>query len=190
MMHPKTRLAVISDAVGFGVVATEPIPRGTIVWVRDRLDLRIPRSEARALGEPYRDALRHYTFWEPDGDLVLCWDHARYVNHSCEATCLGGGYEFQLAVRDIAAGEEVTDDYGSFGYANAFACACGTPNCRSYVSCADATFMAPVWDELLMRAMVELPDVPQPLWGLVRDKAAAIRASRDPAAIQGHRIVA
>jgi uncharacterized protein len=33
MVHPDTTLAFVSDAVGYGVVATRRIPRGTVVWV-------------------------------------------------------------------------------------------------------------------------------------------------------------
>lgn len=35
------------------------------------------------------------------------------VNHSCEAPCLGSGYEFEIAVRALLPGEELTDDYGT-----------------------------------------------------------------------------
>ena len=38
MLHPKTRLAWISDEVGYGVLATEDIPCGTILWALDPLD--------------------------------------------------------------------------------------------------------------------------------------------------------
>ena len=34
MLHPKTRLAWISDEVGYGVLATEDIPCGTILSTR------------------------------------------------------------------------------------------------------------------------------------------------------------
>ncbi|MCB9679389.1 MAG: SET domain-containing protein-lysine N-methyltransferase [Alphaproteobacteria bacterium] len=189
MIHPHTRLAHIGEPIGFGVVATRPIPKGTIVWVRDPLDQRIPRDQARSLGPLFRDALRHYTFWEVErGDLILCWDHARYVNHSCEANCLGGGFEFEIAVRDIEPGEELTDDYATFGYASELPCQCGAPTCRGLVKRSDAMEMGPVWDARLIAAMARLSAVEQPLWPLVEDKARVDQALRDPRKTPLHRV--
>ncbi len=38
MMHPKTELKLISKEIGYGVVAKEFIPAGTITWALDELD--------------------------------------------------------------------------------------------------------------------------------------------------------
>jgi hypothetical protein len=38
MIHPNTELRFISPEVGYGVVAREFIPKGTITWVLDELD--------------------------------------------------------------------------------------------------------------------------------------------------------
>ena len=187
MIHPHTRLSHVNDSVGLGVIATRPIPAGTIIWVRDSLDQVIPRSHARALGPLYRQALRHFAFWEADGDLVLCWDHARFVNHSCEANCLGGGFDhFELAVRDIAVGDPITDDYATFGYATAFDCGCGSPSCRGRVSRSDALKMAPRWDELFVTAMGQVGRVPQELAPLLASSKAFATALADPACFPGH----
>ena len=188
MIHPSTRLAPVDDRVGLGVVATEAIPKGTIVWVRDPLDMLISRAHARSLGPLFRDSLRHFTFWEHDGDLMLCWDHARYVNHSCEANCFGGGFEFEIAVRHIDAGEQLTDDYACFGYASQFACTCGAARCRGVVKGSDAHQMAPIWDAQLIDALQALRDVDQPLWNLLTDPEAALNARLDPALVLRHRV--
>lgn len=188
MIHPHTQLAVVSERIGFGVVATQFIPAGTIVWVRDALDRRIPREEAEQLGPLYQRALRHYTFWEEvEGDLILCWDHARYVNHSCDANCLGGGFEFEIAIRDIQPGEELTDDYGTFGYASELDCACGSPHCRGRIRRDDVRLMGPVWDGRLLAALTRLPAVQQPLWPIVADKAAVAGVLAHPEALPRHR---
>src|SRR5262245_44992186 len=113
MMHPSTELRFVDDQIGYGVFATRPIPRGTITWTRDELDRRFTRQDIDAMSPLYRAILDKYTFVDARGEHVLCWDIARFVNHSCDATCLAPGYEFEIAVRDIAAGEELTDDYGS-----------------------------------------------------------------------------
>ncbi len=39
MIHSKTELKFINDLVGYGVFATETIPEGTIVYVKDSLKL-------------------------------------------------------------------------------------------------------------------------------------------------------
>ena len=38
MIHPDTELRFINDVIGYGVVATKFIPKGTITWVQDDLD--------------------------------------------------------------------------------------------------------------------------------------------------------
>ena len=43
MIHPKTELQFINKEIGYGVVATEFIPAGTITWVLDKLDREFTR---------------------------------------------------------------------------------------------------------------------------------------------------
>jgi hypothetical protein len=189
MMHPDTRLAQVNDRVGFGVFATRRIPAGTITWVRDPLDQRISRELARRLDPLFRVPLKHFTFWEEDREsLILCWDHGRYINHSCDATCLGGGFEFEIAVRDIEVGEELTDDYGTFGYFNEFSCGCGAASCRGQVRAQDQARLGAFWDARLLTAMRDLPAVEQPLWSLVMDKERVQRSLSDPRSIPLHRV--
>ena len=186
MIHPHTRLADLGASRGFGVVATAPLPAGTIIWVRDLLDQRIPRAQAKALGPLFRPPLKHFTYWEPDRDLVLCWDHARFVNHHCEPTCLGAGYDFQLAVRDIEVGEEITDDYSTFGYAAELPCTCGSPRCRGTIRRSDAPSLAADWDRRFAEALRRLPQVEQLLWSLVSEPDEVLAAIDDPARLRGH----
>jgi hypothetical protein len=37
MIHPWTELRFINDSIGYGVFATQFIPKGTIVWALDDL---------------------------------------------------------------------------------------------------------------------------------------------------------
>src|SRR5882762_139189 len=114
MIHPHTELRFAGPHIGWGVFATRPIPRGTITWALDALDQRFTDAQIAALPTAARQQLDIYSFINSHGLHVLCWDHARFVNHSCAANCLSVGYDFELAIRDIAAGEELTDDYGTF----------------------------------------------------------------------------
>lgn len=166
MIHPHTELCYIDVDTGRGVVATRPIPRGTIVWVADPLDQVIPLKRYAKLPEALREQLDEYAYLD-EGGFVLCWDHARFVNHSCDPNCLGGGYDFELAVRDIAEGEELTGDYGSMNPDDVFPCACGLPQCRREVLPDDGRTFWRAWDAIVAQAFTRMRDVDQPLWDLV-----------------------
>ncbi len=112
MIHLKTELKFISPEIGYGVVATERIPAGTITWVLDRLDREFRPRDIQDLDPVYRDILETYTFRNNKGNFVLCWDNARFVNHSFRSNCLTTAYDCEIAIRDIEVGEELTDDYG------------------------------------------------------------------------------
>ena len=68
----------------------------------------------------------------------------------------------------IKAGEEVVCDYGSFNLEEPLDCACGSPQCRGRISPDDIENVAPKLDALVRAAFREIPNVPQPLWGLVQ----------------------
>src|SRR5688572_7224862 len=112
MIHPDTELRVINDVVGYGVVATKFIPKGTITWALDKLDRIFTPNQFKDLDAVYQQVLEKYTYRNQDGNYVLCWDNARFVNHSFNSNCLTTAYEFEIAIRDIHPGEELTDDYG------------------------------------------------------------------------------
>lgn len=170
MMHPYTELRFINPEIGHGVVATRLIPRGTITWVRDTLDQTFSREEISRMSGLYRETLDKYAFVAPDGDFVLCWDLARYVNHSCHPTCLSAGYDFELAVRDIYPGEELTDDYGTLNLESDFECKCGIYDCRRIIRSDDPLRYASICDEIVGEAFKLIEAVEQPLWPLVREK--------------------
>jgi hypothetical protein len=176
VIHPHTALRFRDDKIGYGVFATRKIPRGTIVWVRDPLDQTISPAAAARLPELCRVQLATYAYTDQRGDLLLCWDHGRFVNHSCAATCLSPGYEFELAVRDIAEGEELTDEYATFSLDRSFDCACGAPDCRGTIQPDDVLRHGDRWDRLVRDAFVFTPRVDQPLWPLVAEAAEVKRA--------------
>ena len=100
---------------GTGVFAGADIPAGTLVWeFTPQIDWRIAEADFARFPEPYRSLLRPYCYLEPDGMLVLCGDNARFMNHSFQPNCDDTGPHRTIALRDIAAGEELTCDYRSF----------------------------------------------------------------------------
>jgi hypothetical protein len=172
MIHPHTELRFINETIGYGVVATRLIPRGTITWVRDAFDQVFSAARIDRLEPIYRDIIAKYCFVDAKGDFILCWDLARYVNHACDPTCRSAGYDFELAVRDIQPGEELTDDYGALNLEYDFTCCCGSANCRGKIRPSDLLRYADRWDEAVAEPFRLLSKVPQPLWPLVQEKDA------------------
>jgi hypothetical protein len=176
MIHPDTELRHVSDTIGYGVFATALIPAGTITWARDKLDQTFTMEEADNLPRQYASIIDKYAFTDAAGKLVLCWDHARFINHSCEANCLTAGDDFEIAVRDIQEGEELTDDYGTLNLGGDFICACRASRCRGIIRPDDMERYADDWDAKVMRVFRLLRDLPQPLWPFLDDPEAVERA--------------
>lgn len=112
MIHPDTELQFISNEKGYGVVATKLIPKGTITWVQDELDQIFTREQVNNMSPCIKVYLDRYSFTNKNGEKVLCWDNGKYVNHSFNPSCFSTPYDFEIAIRDIHPGEELTDDYG------------------------------------------------------------------------------
>lgn len=167
MLHPATRIAHINDSLGLGVVATERIPAGTITWVDDALEIRLSQQQVSRLHPLHLRLFEHFAYSDPDGRVTLNWDHARFVNHSCEPSCLSGPYKFEVAVRDIEPGEQLTDDYAALCLSEDFRCACGTPSCRGVLTPDDAKRLGPVWRRQVEAVLVHASDLSQPLLPLL-----------------------
>lgn len=180
MIHPDTELRPACEAIGLGVFATRAIPRGTIVWVLDELDQRFIPQRVRALPSGYHELLERYAYLNARGERVLCWDLARWVNHSCDANVLSSGWEVDVAVRDIAAGEEITNDYGCLNLERSFRCECGRPDCRGRIDPADFELLADHWDARVREAFRFVSRVPQPLWTYVPNTRTVSAAARRP----------
>jgi len=169
MIHPHTELRYISNEVGYGVVATQFIPAGTITWVYDKLDREFSPLEFQALDPIYQDILDTYTFRNNNGNYVLCWDNGRYVNHSFNSNCLTTAYDFEIAIRDIQAGEQLTDDYGYLNIPSPFR-GVDEGTRRKVVYPDDLLKYFRVWDRKLLRVFHRIPRLSQPLRELVREE--------------------
>lgn len=184
MVHPDTELRFVGPTIGWGVFATRPIPRGTITWALDALDQRFTPPEIAALPAYARAQLDKYSYVDVRGDHILCWDHARFFNHSCAANSLSVGYEFEIAVRDIAAGEELTDDYGTLNLTEPFPCACGAAHCRRQILPDDHVRLGSEWNSLARAAFFLIRTVPQPLWEVVTERTSVEAALDDPSRLR------
>jgi len=163
MMHPHSALRYIDDTIGHGVFATQPIAKGTIVYVKDVLETIIPNNSALIDDPRYQAIVNKYTYIEPNGDRVLSWDIARFVNHSCNCNTLSTGFGFEIAIRDIAEGEEITDDYGMHNCLDLMRCGCQSDNCRHEVGFGDYNTCTKHWDRLVLPALLLASTVTQPL---------------------------
>jgi hypothetical protein len=178
MIHPHTEVRFISETVGYGVVATKFIPKGTITWALDKLDRTFDPDHVTLMDPVYQDILEKYCYRNNVGELILCWDIARFVNHSFNSNCISTPYEFEIAVRDIHPGEELTDDYGYLNVTAPFDCLPEKGSARKSVMPDDLLNFHPEWDAKLQAAFPLLNEVDQPLMHLlprnIQDTAKAI----------------
>ena len=169
MIHPKTELRFISNEVGYGVFATDFIPAGTITWVMDKLDREFRPEEFFAMDLVYQNIIDTYTFRNNIGNYVLCWDHGRFVNHSFNANCLTTAYDFEIAIRDILPGEQLTDDYGYLNIKDPFT-AVDEGTERKIVYPDDLVRYYKVWDAQILKVFGKINAYEQPLRVLIKDE--------------------
>lgn len=183
MIHPDTELRFINDKIGHGVVATKFIPKGTITWALDKLDRIFTPQQLSQMDKMYQEVMDKYSYRNPEGNHILCWDNARFVNHSSNANCITTAYEFEIAIRDIHPGEELTDDYGYLNLEEPFEVLPEPGSNRNIIYPDDLLHYYPVWDEKLLNAFPQLLKVNQPLFQFlskeVQEKATRIATGQE-----------
>lgn len=100
---------------GLGLFAGEPIAAGTIVWKHDPVfDIVVHEDELRRLSPPALEQFMKYSYYDDGlGGFVLCFDDARFMNHSTEPN-LDDSSTVTRALVDIAHGDELTCNYAAF----------------------------------------------------------------------------
>src|SRR5690554_1492477 len=169
MIHPKTELRLISKEIGYGVVAKEFIPAGTLTWVLDELDREFTATQVKNMNPIYQQILETYCYRNNKGNFVLCWDYGRFVNHSFKSNCLSTAYDFEIAIRDIQAGEELTDDYGYLNVTEPFK-GMDEGTKRKTVYPDDLLKHYKGWDKKLIQNFPKIMQVEQPLKSLISPK--------------------
>lgn len=169
MIHPGTEIKYINEEVGYGVVAKEFIPMGIITWALDKFDREYTMAKVATLEPIYQNILDTYAYRNALGNLVLCWENARFVNYSFNSNRISTAYNFELATRHIHKGEQLTDDYGSLNVDRPFqGIEEGTE--RKTVFPDDLLQYHTDWDEKLNAAFKHISSVEQPLRNLLADK--------------------
>jgi SET domain-containing protein len=116
-----------SDGRGKGLYATHAIPKGTLIWKYGPNNIRCFQGGQQvqshlatiSTDDDRRYWLSHiYCF---NGSAIEILDDGKLWNHSHDPNTgseprLDGDSESTYATRDIAAGEELLDDYGTYEY--------------------------------------------------------------------------
>lgn len=164
MVLPNLQIKWLSDEKGYGLFATEFIPKGTITYCQDPLDIVISPADISKYHPALQDCVYKFSFEPPHGNMVLCWDSAKYINHCCQPNSLSTGYEFEIAVLDIHPGEELTTDYRLFSKHNDFNFVCDNEQCpRSQMNELPLEKI----DQRIRGALIDWQKVEQPLKFLV-----------------------
>jgi len=171
MIHPHTRLQFINDEIGYGVFATHFIPKGTITYVKDSLELEITPEAYGQYSPEMQEVIEKYSYIDEKGTRIVSWDFAKYVNHCCNCNTMSTGYGFELAIRDIQPGEQLTDEYGIFNISEGMELQCNHNNCRGRLSPSDFEKYYQQWDDKLKSALANLLAVDQPLLPLIEPEA-------------------
>lgn len=171
MIHPSTEVRKVSDQVGYGVYATAFIPAGTIVYVQDPYELVISEAEYNALPEIMKGPADIYSYIDQEGNRIISWDLAKYVNHCCNPNTISTGYGFEIAIRDIYPGDEITDEYAIFNLDKPMELVCAGRGCRRTLNPEDFDSLYPVWDAQIREALDRSLSLTQPLWTLLSQEA-------------------
>jgi SET domain-containing protein len=112
-----------------GVFTTEPIRKGARV-----VEYSGPRLTAEEANRLYDGAARTYLYGLDDGKTVIDGEGmGAYLNHSCDPNCEVDEIKNRvwiLAIRNIAAGEELLWDYNLYDDDDPAPCHCGSSKCR------------------------------------------------------------
>jgi SET domain-containing protein len=137
-ISPKAVKGRPSRIAGRGLIAVAPIAKDEIVAIKG--GHLVDTAALNALPE----RLRNSDVQVADGFHLVALDEAEYepvmlfINHSCEPNVGFAGNIVLAAMRDVAAGEELTTDYALFDDADdPMTCNCGTPSCRGTISGRD-----------------------------------------------------
>jgi uncharacterized protein len=106
-----------SGIEGVGIFPVEDIAAGTPIWILDdSLDLLLTERQIADLPPLQRHFIERYGYphMTREGLTVLEFDHGRFMNHSADPNTDFRDPETGWAIRDIAAGEEITCNYAEF----------------------------------------------------------------------------
>jgi uncharacterized protein len=119
MMLVPTRVAP-SSIHGLGLFTMQFIAKGTPLWrFEEGFDRAFTTAQFEALPRSAQEHLRWFAYFDAiRGTWILSGDHTCFMNHSVEPNTGAppdtGTPVMTVALRNIAAGEELTCDYFAF----------------------------------------------------------------------------
>lgn len=121
MLLIKTKIEA-SKINGTGLFANQFVPAGTTIWkFQLGFDLKIDKSELDKLPEIAKESFLKYAYFNSTTNkYILCFDDARFFNHSDNPNCIeekapdGEEEGITVAARDIQQGEELTSNYRDY----------------------------------------------------------------------------
>lgn len=116
-----------STISGKGLFSKRKFLKGEVVLYWD-ISTRLSSNDIKSLSENEKKYLHPH----PDGSIIVIQPPARYVNHSCNYNTEVHNFR-DIAVKDIAVGEEITSNYLTDGAEQKFKCLCGSPNCCGFI---------------------------------------------------------
>lgn len=158
--RPAPGLQAAPSRIGTGVFATRDFRAGdTLLQLGGAVH---PGPELDRLG--YRPG---YPLQVGDDLWMLLEPPGVYINHSCDPNC-GIDADLRLiALRDLAAGEELSFDYSTTMHEHgawSLDCGCGSPSCRGRI--VDFVGLTPRQQAPYLRAGVVLPFILKHLEGV------------------------
>ncbi len=98
-------------------------------------------DEIKSLSKIEKNLFLRYSYDIDFGKTIgtFNWKNAKHIsnfmNHSCDPNIMYSDNDSIIAKRDIAAGEELTIDYGNFivNFDQDFFCSCGSNTCRKQI---------------------------------------------------------
>ena len=135
---PKAEKGHRSAIDGRGLIAREPITAGEVLAVKGghimsremyrALPGRLQQTDIQITDDLYVAALH-----DDEYEAVML-----FLNHSCEPNAGFAGNVVLVAMRDVAAGEELVTDYALFDQGDGvMECRCGAASCRSRITGRD-----------------------------------------------------
>jgi SET domain-containing protein len=98
---------------GIGLFALENIAKGKTIWILEtQFDKVFSLKAFKELPNITKEYIMHYSYFhKAKNSHVLCSDNARFFNKSENPNCGGLDENKTIALRDIEAGEELTEIY-------------------------------------------------------------------------------
>lgn len=129
---PRLVVRAVEEKGGLGIFATEAIPAGQLLLVMG----------GKILNHEQVTQVGHTFSIQVEEDAYICPlqpENAYRINHCCDPNAGVVGQINFVALRDIAAGEEICYDYAMTDGSpyDEFECRCGKSTCRQHVTGSD-----------------------------------------------------